>query len=84
MIASTNAARSIENTENAGPAGSSKSGALNPLPDACVLRIQAGPFQPKDPAEQDDVSKVNPRMVERLNRLFEGWRREMRNEATKQ
>ena len=38
----------------------------------------------KDPAEQHDVSKANPTIVERLNRLFEDWRREMRSEATNQ
>ena len=36
----------------------------------------------KDPAEQRDVSKANPDVVQRLNRLFEDWRNEMRNEAT--
>jgi arylsulfatase A-like enzyme len=38
----------------------------------------------KDPAEQHDVSKANPRVFDRLNRLFEDWRREMQSEATKQ
>jgi arylsulfatase A-like enzyme len=36
----------------------------------------------KDPAERHDVSKANPEIAERLNRLFEDWRREMRSEAT--
>jgi arylsulfatase A-like enzyme len=35
----------------------------------------------KDPGEQHDVSKANPMIVERLTRLFEDWRREMRLEA---
>jgi arylsulfatase A-like enzyme len=38
----------------------------------------------KDPAEQHDVSKANPGVVERLSRLFEDWRREVRSEATNQ
>ena len=38
----------------------------------------------KDPSEQHDLSKANPKVVERLNRLFEDWRREVRSEATNQ
>ncbi|MEX2264389.1 MAG: sulfatase-like hydrolase/transferase [Bryobacteraceae bacterium] len=37
-----------------------------------------------DEAEQHDVSKDNPAVAERLNRLFDEWRREMRSEAMKQ
>jgi arylsulfatase A-like enzyme len=36
----------------------------------------------KDPAEQHNVSQENPAIVERLTRLFEEWRREVRREAT--
>ncbi len=35
-----------------------------------------------DPAEQHDVSKQNPDVVERLNLLFEDWRAQMRVEAS--
>jgi hypothetical protein len=35
----------------------------------------------KDPAEQHDVSKDNPAVVERLNGLFTEWRREVHAEA---
>jgi len=38
----------------------------------------------KDPSEQHDLSKANPKVVEGLNRLFENWRREVRSEATNQ
>jgi arylsulfatase A-like enzyme len=38
----------------------------------------------RDPAEQHDVSKANPKVVERLSRLFEDWRREMQSEAANQ
>jgi arylsulfatase A-like enzyme len=38
----------------------------------------------KDTAEQHDLSKANPKVVDRLNRLFEDWRREVRSEATNQ
>jgi arylsulfatase A-like enzyme len=37
-----------------------------------------------DPAEQRDVSKDNPLIVERLKRMFEDWRAEVRREATRQ
>jgi arylsulfatase A-like enzyme len=38
----------------------------------------------KDAAEQHDVSQKNQMIVERLTRLFEEWRREVRREATNQ
>jgi arylsulfatase A-like enzyme len=38
----------------------------------------------RDPSEQHDVSGDNPEVIERLSRMFEEWRREMRSEATKQ
>jgi arylsulfatase A-like enzyme len=38
----------------------------------------------KDPAEQRDLSKAHPQVVERLNRLFEDWRHEMKSEAANQ
>jgi arylsulfatase A-like enzyme len=38
----------------------------------------------KDEAEQRNVSQENPAIVERLTRLYEEWRREVRREATNQ
>ena len=38
----------------------------------------------KDPAEQHNVAQQNTAIVERLSRLYEEWRREVRREATNQ